>query len=305
MALHRLTTLTMAVPDVAASTAFLGDFGLEDAGGGAFKTRDGGEQLRLVEAPRRQLLRLGVGAEDADDLGRVAQRCSSQGFGKLIQSSDESVLLSEPVTGLEVEITVAEPVEAGACPAPSVNRPGEYGRLNATAQSVLASESVRPSNLTHVAYTTPDLETTVRFFLEVVGFDLSDRVPILAFTRCGEVHHNLALQHAPLAFPHHIAFEVDDVDDVVRGGAAMVDGDPNRHVWGVGRHAIGSNWFWYLREPSGTFFEYAADVDRISDQDLYQPKGWEGRENIYSYGPPIPKEFVLPSDIEELLQASA
>ena len=305
MALHRLTTLTMAVPDVVASTAFLVDFGLEDAGGGVFKTRDGGEQLRLVEAPKRQLLRLGVGAEDADDLGRIAQRCSSQGLGELIQSSDESVVLGEPVTGLEVEITVADPIQAGAGPEPSVNRPGECARPNATAQSVLASESVRPSNLTHVAYSSPDVETTIRFFLEIVGFDLSDRTAIVSFTRCGEVHHNLALQPAPLAFPHHIAFEVDDVDDVVRGGAAMVEGDPDRHVWGVGRHAIGSNWFWYLREPSGTFFEYAADIDRISDQDLYRPKEWEGRESLYSYGAPVPKEFVLPSDIEDLLQASA
>jgi hypothetical protein len=38
------------------------------------------------------------------------------------------------------------------------------------------------------------------------------------------VHHNLAVRAAPVAFPHHIAF---DIDDVVRGGRHMVDIDPD------------------------------------------------------------------------------
>ena len=101
-----------------------------------------------------------------------------------------------------------------------------------------------------------------------------------------------------------MAFEVDSVDDVVRGGSAMVEGDPDRHLWGVGRHAIGSNWFWYLREPSGTFVEYTADVDRITKADLYVPKEWEGREFLYSFGPAIPAEFLAPNDLEELIAGS-
>ena len=138
----------------------------------------------------------------------------------------------------------------------------------------------------------------------MVGFEISDQVPgIIAFTRCGEVHHNLAIQAAPVAFAHHIAFEVDDIDDVVRGGQAMVDADPDRHMWGVGRHAIGSNWFWYLRDPSGTFVEYTADIDRISAQDLYRPKDWQGHEFLYSFGPPTPPEFLEPADLADLVAA--
>jgi len=32
---------------------------------------------------------------------------------------------------------------------------------------------------------------------------------------------------------------------------------------GVGRHAVGSNWFRYLREAVGTYIEYTSDIDRI------------------------------------------
>lgn len=253
----------------------------------------------------RSLRRLGVGTDDGDDLSRIAARLRELELGSIIEHSDDRLVVAEPVTGLPVEVTVAEPCVASVSD-PALNGPGGVGRMNMPAASVLQPGPVNPSNLSHVVYGTPDQPTTLRFFTEIMGFEISDAVDgIIAFTRCGEVHHNLAIQAAPVAFPHHIAFEVDSIDDVVRGGQHMVDEDPDRHMWGVGRHAIGSNWFWYLRDPSGLLVEYASDIDRISDQDLYQPKEWQGREVLYSYGPPIPKEFLEPPDMGELIAASA
>jgi catechol 2,3-dioxygenase-like lactoylglutathione lyase family enzyme len=301
MALHRLTSITLGVPDVAASTVFFHDFGL--TGDGVLSTRDGGEQLELVPSRTRALHRLGVGTDDPDDLGRIAGRVERSGCGSVVESTDARLVLAEPVTGLLVEITQADPYATTPTPH-TFNRPGVNERYDVPAESVLTSEPVTPSNLTHVVYGTPDQPTTLRFFTDVLGFEISDQVPgIIAFTRCGEVHHNLAIQAAPVAFPHHIAFEVDDIADVVRGGQHMVDIDPQRDMWGVGRHAIGSNWFWYLREPGGTFVEYTADVDRISAQDLYRPKDWQGHEFLYSFGPPVPAEFLEPTDLAELIAA--
>ncbi len=303
MALHRLTSITLGVPDVAASTAFFHDFGL--TGEGTLSTRDGGGQLELVASPTRTLHRLGVGTDDLDDLGRIAERVAGIGLGSVVEATPERLVLAEPVTGLLVEVTRADPY----APAPSVhtfNRPGVNQRLDVPAESVLTADPVAPSNLTHVVYATPDQPTTKRFFTDVLGFEISDEVEgIIAFTRCGEVHHNVAIQAGPVAYLHHLAFEVDDIDDVVRGGQAMVDIDPERDTWGVGRHAIGSNWFWYLRDPSGTFVEYTADIDRISAQDLYRPKDWQGHEFLYSFGPPVPAEFLEPRDLAELIAASA
>jgi catechol 2,3-dioxygenase-like lactoylglutathione lyase family enzyme len=303
MGLHRLTSITLGVPDVAASTAFFHDFGL--TGDGVLRTRDGGDQLKLVPSATRTLARLGVGTDDPDDLERIAERVERTGLGSIVESTDDRLLLAEPVTGLLVEITPANRYRT--TPAEhTFNRPGASERFDVPAESVLTDQPVRPSNLTHVVYGTPDQPTTLRFFTEVIGFQISDQIPgVVAFTRCGEVHHNLAIQTAPVAFPHHIAFEVDDIDDVVRGGQAMVDVDPDRNMWGVGRHAIGSNWFWYLRDPSGTFVEYTADIDRISSQELYRPKNWQGHEFLYSFGPPVPHEFLEPADLADLIAASA
>ncbi len=304
MALHRLTSITLGVPDVVASTGFFTDFGLtaDPSGSGHLATRDGGDQIELIEAPTRRLDRLGIGADDADDLARIAARAHD---ADVVDHAEDRLVLREPVTGLRVEVTLADRYDA-APTAHTFNRPGAPPeRVDVPAESVLATTPVRPSNLTHVVYGTPDQPATLRFFTDVVGFEVSDQIPgVVAFARCGEVHHNLAIQAAPVAFPHHIAFEVDDVDDVVRGGQHMVDVDPDRHMWGVGRHAIGSNWYWYLREPGGTFVEYTADIDRISAQDLYRPKEWRGREFLYSFGPPPPPEFLEPADLPELIAAS-
>ncbi len=305
MPLHRLTSITLGVPDTAASSAFFTSFGLNPRDNGWFGTRDGGNQLELVSSPTRSLKRLGVGAEHSDDLGRIAARVESTGLGEVVESSEERLVLLEPVTKLPVEVTVVDPYPALAT-LPALNGPGIVGRFDVPAASVLSPTHKQPSNLTHVVYATPDQPTTLRFFTEVLGFEISDAIPgIIAFTRCGEVHHNFAIQAGPVAFPHHIAFEMDSIDDVVLGGQHMVDEDPDRHMWGIGRHAIGSNWFWYLRDPSGLFVEYTSDIDRISEQDLYQPKEWVGHEFLYSYGPATPAEFIEPTDMAELIAASS
>ena len=268
--------------------------------------RDGGNQLRLVGAPQRHLERLGVGTDDPDDLARIAARAASVGLGAVVDRTEHRLVVTEPVTGLPIEITVAERLATGPPAADPTNRPGHVGRWDAPAVSVLDDGPVQPSNLSHVVYCTPDQDTTLRFVTEVLGFEISDQLPgIIAFTRCGEVHHDLAIQQAPAAYAHHIAFEVDGVDDVVRGGQALVDADPDRHVWGVGRRTIGSNWFWYLRDPSGTFVEYAADVDRISTQDAYCPKEWRGQEFLWSFGPAVPAAFLEPTDLDDLIEAAA
>jgi catechol 2,3-dioxygenase-like lactoylglutathione lyase family enzyme len=166
---------------------------------------------------------------------------------------------------------------------------------------VLRNDPVRPIKLSHVAIASPDHEATIRFFTDGVGFAVSDRPVFGAFMRCSEDHHNLAVQMGPGTFLHHTAWEVADVDEVGRGGGAMVGADPARHVWGLGRHAIGSNFFWYLCDPAGNFAEYVSDLDRITDAAAYQPPDWGGPQMVRAWAPPMPPEFLNPRDLAELL----
>jgi len=59
-----------------------------------------------------------------------------------------------------------------------------------------------------------------------------------------------------------------------------------------------------MREPGGTYVEYTSDIDRISEQDLYRPRGWKGHEFVYSFGPRPPPEFFGPADMADLIAAS-
>jgi catechol 2,3-dioxygenase-like lactoylglutathione lyase family enzyme len=308
--IHRITSITVGVPDPAAAAPFYELFGLtataprqgDDASTHRFATVDGGEQLVLEAAPWRGLRRLGLGAHDEDDLARLARTAADH----VVEITAERVVVREPATGIDIDVTVAAPLTVQRA-VRAANSPMTVGRWNHPAEQVLHVEApVRPSNLTHLVLGSPDQPATERFLCDLLGFQVSDGVPgIISFMRAGEVHHQVAVQAAPCPFLHHLAFEVDSVDDVAKGGSAIVEADPTRQVWGLGRHAIGSNWFWYLADPAGTFVEYAADIDRISAQDLYVPKEWSGREWLSSFGPSAPREFLEPADLPEILAAQA
>jgi hypothetical protein len=72
-------------------------------------------------------------------------------------------------------------------------------------------------------------------------------------------------------------------------------------VWGLGRHYVGSNFFWYLRDPAGNFSEYYSDLDCIVDDALWKPGVWEGPRGLYSWGPPPPPSFLAPEDLAALM----
>jgi catechol-2,3-dioxygenase len=167
---------------------------------------------------------------------------------------------------------------------------------------VLRAEPVRPRKLGHVVVGSTDLEATERFFIEGIGFKVSDTVAGLAsFLRCSTDHHNLLVQPAPVPLLHHTSWQVDDVDEIGRGASALLTSDPTRHVWGLGRHYIGSNFFWYLRDPAGNFSEYYADLDVIVDDELWEPGVWDGLRSLYAWGPPVPDEFLAPDDLVDLI----
>jgi len=62
MSLHRLTTVTVGVPNLDESRKFYRDFGLTEKAPGHFSTRLGGEQLVLVERPDVGFSRLALAA---------------------------------------------------------------------------------------------------------------------------------------------------------------------------------------------------------------------------------------------------
>ncbi|MCX0242273.1 VOC family protein [Streptomyces drozdowiczii] len=311
MSLHRLTRIVMGVPNVEQTAAYYADFGLTPVGDAigqadapqssyTLSTVDGGEQLRIVHAPRRRLVELGVGAEDPDDLDRVA--ASLARLGVPVHRAEGSVTAVDPGTEVLVRVEIAPRLRQAPVAAPPYNAPGAVARPGHRAPGILREEPVRPRKLGHVVLGSTDQETSQRFFREGIGFKVSDTVKgLAAFMRCSSDHHNVLVQQAPVAFLHHTSWQVDDVDEIGRGATAMLEADPDRHTWGLGRHYIGSNFFWYLKDPAGTFSEYYSDLDCIVDDALWKPGVFEGAKSLYAWGPPPPPSFLAPEDLAALM----
>ena len=289
MSLHRLTAITIAVPDVEGCAAFYRDFGLTETGPGRFATADGGEQLRLEHGGRRALTELGLGVDDGDDLDRLASSVAAIGHG--VERAGDGFVVDDPASRVRVRVEVA-----ARLPASTNGGPGP--RVNERAPAVDREGTVRPRKLGHVVVGSPDAAATRRLFVDGFGFKISDEIAgLAAFMRCSTDHHNLLVQSAPVPLLHHTSWQLDDADDVGRGGNAMTAADPDRHLWGLGRHYIGSNWFWYLRDPAGNFAEYYADLDVITDDAAWSAMAVADRRALFAWAPPVPADFLAPPDL--------
>ena len=79
MALHQLSSITMGVPNVQDTCRYYAEFGLI-RNGARFSTRDGGEQLHIIESQTRRLSEVCIGADDPDDVARVSEQLSRLGI---------------------------------------------------------------------------------------------------------------------------------------------------------------------------------------------------------------------------------
>ena len=300
MALHRLASITIGVPNAEETCRYYVEFGLSRDGAN-FSSRDGGEQLRILESPSRRLIEMCVGADDPDDLDRVADQLARLEIA--FQRDPSSVSAVESHSGVRAVVKILPRISQLPATIGPYNGPGRAERKNLRAPGSLREEPIRPRKLGHVVVGTPDAEASLRFFAEGIGFKMSDQVrDVASFLRCSTDHHNLLLQPAPVAFLHHTSWQVDDVDDVGRGAIRMLEGHPERHVWGLGRHFIGSNFFWYLRDPAGTFSEYYSDMDTITDDQLWTPGMWEpSLRALYAWGPDVPPSMLEPDDLGHLM----
>jgi len=272
MSLHGLLSVTIGVPNVEETAAYYTEFGLAPQDDGWFSTLDAGRQLRLVSAPTRRLIALRVGADGADDLARAAAHLTRLGIPADLRGT--SLEATEPVTGVRVGLEVAPRTRQDPVPATAYNGPGRFERQGSRAPG----------------------------FTDGLGFKVSDRIKgVGAFMRCSTDHHNVLVLGAPVSFLHHTSWQVDDVDDVGRGACAMLEGRPERHVWGLGRHYAGSNFFWYLKDPAGNFSEYYSDMDCIIDDQLWTPEDLEGARGLFAWGPPPPPSFLHPDDLAAMM----
>ena len=146
-----------------------------------------------------------------------------------------------------------------------------------------------PLRLAHVVLNSSHIENTRQFMETALDFSMSDRTRIMAFMRCNNDHHSVALGDTDNNALNHIAFLMPDIDAVMRGGGRMQEaGFPIE--WGPGRHGPGDNAFNYFIGPFDLVIEYTAEVEQIDDSyQTGQPSDWTwppGRVDQWGISPP-------------------
>jgi hypothetical protein len=302
MSLHRLLGFRAAVADPTALDSYYAELGLAGDARSGYAGSDGGAAVIIDEAPFRRLVAVDIGCDDDRDLDAVQRRLEARGASPTRESDFVSVL--DAASRVQFTLRVAEP-EATGPPVAFVtpNAPGAVARINERAPGVFGAPRP-PRRLGHLVIGTPDLRATRDLLVDGIGCKVSDEFDgIIHFLRCSTDHHNIGLVHSPVPILQHYSWECDDLDHVGHTATALYRSDPNRHAWGMGRHFAGSNFYWYLRDPSGSFLELYSDLDRITDDNEWEHRGrtpMSLEHTINAWGPNLPTEFVVPADLAEL-----
>jgi catechol 2,3-dioxygenase-like lactoylglutathione lyase family enzyme len=123
----------------------------------------------------------------------------------------------------------------------------------------------RPRKIAHVNLNASDFDGSLRFFTQTLGFRQADENAPLWFLRCASSDHSsIVLARTRQPTLNHVAFEMPDVDSVMRGMGRMKDnGYPIE--WGPGRHGPGNNVFAYFCGPDEVPIEYTSEVLQVDD----------------------------------------
>jgi catechol 2,3-dioxygenase len=127
-----------------------------------------------------------------------------------------------------------------------------------------ADKPDRPRKLSHVNINAGDSEATFLCYRDALGFRLTDTTRRLRFLSCNRDHHSMVLGFAGGPTLNHIAFEMPDLDAVMRGAGRMRE-DGRGIEWGPGRHGPGHNVFCYFLGPEDVPIELTAEMQQVDD----------------------------------------
>lgn len=170
------------------------------------------------------------------------------------------------------------------------------GRLN---------DKAKPIQLTHAVINSTDVEASERYAVEKLGFKVSDRTAHMRFIRCNRKHHALAYAKSEFASLNHIAFEMHDMDAVMRGIGRLRDAG-HEPVWGPGRHGPGNNVFGYFIAPYGGIVEYTAEVSEVDENyKVGTPEDWKWPPGRIDHWGISKKDTVKTTAAEKVLRFRA
>jgi catechol 2,3-dioxygenase-like lactoylglutathione lyase family enzyme len=255
----KLRSIELVLPNAAAAAAFMTDiWGLRSAEvrGQAHYLRGAGNFPYLValEEGPAPYVRSTTFVCSAAELGALGRSVTAQGLNATLTTS------TDPGDGNGLIVALPE---------------GQLLRFLASTSEVAPLTGVdMPMQLTHVVFNAADAEATATMAEDALGFTVSDRTKGMVFVRCNDSHHSTAFARAGYASLNHIAFEMADLDAVMRGIGRMRD-HGFAPAWGPGRHGPGDNVYAYYISPFGAVVEYSTAVNKVEpDYRTGAPEDW-------------------------------
>ncbi len=148
--------------------------------------------------------------------------------------------------------------------------------------------ALHPRKLGHVNVLTGNAASLAAFYMDELGFRLTDRLGDEGiWLHLNSDHHVLAMLEKEPAHFHHLAFELRDIgemrvllDHLAKHGRWV--------VWGPGRHGVAASLFAYVRVPEEDLIvELYADMEQLAPN--HEPRDWDDTphsSNVWGTLPP-------------------
>jgi Glyoxalase/Bleomycin resistance protein/Dioxygenase superfamily len=297
----------LRAPDLDAQEEFLTHFGMVRAA----RTKDAlymrgtdpAHHIHVTEKGEPRFVGMAYYAASEEDLERVARVPGASGVEDIDEpGGGKRVRLTEP-NGYQIEVVWGieqlPPIPVHRAPTNTGTEP--LRRVGTLMR--LPKEPTPIRRIGHGVMGSPKLEETVQWFRHTLGFVCSDDVYVErqdnligSFNRCDRgdeyVDHHVffCLKHEQAGL-NHFSFEVHDIDDVFAGHQRLEQLGKYEHMWGVGRHLLGSQVYDYWADPWGRVHERWADTDRLNAQS--GSKLLPAHEALLSqWGGPPPERFI-------------
>jgi catechol 2,3-dioxygenase-like lactoylglutathione lyase family enzyme len=249
-------SVELGVPDLKKTAQFYSEiWGLRELGaepGCMYFRATGAEHhvLTLREQPKTELLAVHMAAADRDSVDALANRAA--GFGtKLVREGSELAASAGGGYGFSFLTPDGLPMSISC---------------DVRQNEVVLNDRSRPTKISHVVLNSASTDRQVDYFVDILGFRLSDSSQMMEFLRCSSDHHSMAIFRNKGPSLNHVAYELPNIDGLMLGSGRMKEnGYPIE--WGVGRHGPGNNVFSYFIEPNGFVAEYTAEVEQVDDAD--------------------------------------
>ncbi|MES2257954.1 MAG: VOC family protein [Pseudomonadota bacterium] len=226
--------------------------------------RGGTRNVTIASREQAALLHAGYALRNAAELDQLAAR---------LQRNGASLEMADVVLFAPGAFLVADPQGRKLAFGVPLSAPGA---------------DARAARLQHTVFQTTELEAMVRFYVETIGFAISDEVVdvdgtvMVVFLRSDDEHHSLAFFRGSQNEWDHHCYETGAWNDIRDWG----DQFARQRIpifFGPGRHGPGNNLFFMVTDPDGNRLEFSAELERVAAEQI--PGVWpHGEYTLNSWG---------------------